>query len=424
MVALLFLSFVALLFLGVPVAFSLGLSSLFYLVGAGIPLVVIPQRMFSGINSFTLLCVPGFILAGNLMNQGGISDRIVRFSNALVGHIRGGLALANVVDSMVFAGVSGTAVADVSSLGAILIPAMHKEGYDMGFSCAVTASSACLGPIIPPSMPMIIAGTLTGISVGKLFLAGAIPGLLIGFIMMGVTYWLAVKRGYPKYPRPTRKAFWREIYGGIWAVLMVVIIFAGILSGWFSPTEASVVACVYALFVGIVIYKDLKPRDVPRVLMESAVMSASIITLVAFANVFGWIMASERIPQLIAKTMLSITQNKFLIILIVNVFLLFVGMFMETIAALMTLFPTLLAVLGQVGVDPIQAAMICVLNLVIGLITPPVGVCLFVASSIGKISISRIVGANMPYLLVCFFVLMLVSFVPALSTWLPAFLMK
>jgi tripartite ATP-independent transporter DctM subunit len=410
--------------MGVPVAFSLGLSSLVYLAGAGIPLTVIPQRMFAGVNSFTLLCVPGFILAGNLMNQGGISDRIVRFSNALVGHVRGGLALANVVDSMVFAGVSGTAVADVSSLGAILIPAMHKEGYDMDFACAVTAASSCIGPIIPPSMPMIIAGTLTGLSVGKLFLAGAIPGLLMGFFMMALTYWISVKRGYPKYPRLSWKAFWREFFGGIWAVLMVVIIFAGILGGWFSPTEASIVACLYALFVGIFIYKDLKIGDVPRVLKESAVMSAAIITLVAFANVFGWIMASEKIPQLIAKTMLSFTQNKFLIIMIINIFLLFVGMFMETIAALMTLFPTLLAVLGQVGVDPIQSAMICVLNLVIGLLTPPVGVCLFVASSIGKISISRIVRANMPYLLICLLVLLLVSYVPAVSTWLPSFLMR
>ncbi|MDR3230539.1 MAG: TRAP transporter large permease [Synergistaceae bacterium] len=423
MVTLLFLSFIIFLFMGIPVAFSLGLSSMLYLTGAGIPLMVIPQRMFAGINSFTLLCVPGFILAGNLMNQGGISDRIVRFANVLVGHIRGGLALANVVDSMVFAGVSGTAVADVSSLGVIMINAMHKQGYDRAFSCAITASTACLGPIIPPSMPMIIAGTLTGLSVGKLFLAGAIPGFLIGGIMLAVTYWLAVKRGYPKGPKPTWRIFWKEFYGGIWALLMVAIIFVGILSGWFSPTEASVVACVYALFVGVVVYGDLKIQDVPRVLKESAIMSASIVTLVAFANVFGWILASEQIPQLIARAMLDFTQNKFLIILIINIFLLFVGMFMETIAALMTLFPTLLAVLSQVGVDPIQSAMICVLNLVIGLITPPVGVCLFVAASIGKISISHIVSANMPYLLICLFVLMLVSYIPALSTWLPAFLM-
>lgn len=409
--------------MGLPVAFSLGLSSMVYLVGADIPLTVIPQRMFAGMNSFTLLCIPGFILAGNLMNQGGISDRIVRFANVLVGHIRGGLGLANVVASMVFAGVSGTAVADTTSLGAILIPAMHKEGYDMDFACAVTASSSCLGPIIPPSMPMIIAGTLTGLSVGKLFLAGVIPGILMGVLMLIATYVISVRRNYPKGQKTSWKNFLHELYGGIWALFMLVLIFAGILSGWFSPTEAAIVACIYAMLVGLFIYKDLKVSHLPRVLKESAVMSAAIITLVGLANVFAWILSSERIPQTIAAHMLAFTQNKFLIILMVNLFLLFVGMFMETIAALMTLFPTLLAVLSQVGVDPIQSAMLCVLNLIIGLITPPVGICLFVASSIGKISVNRIVAANFVYLAICLFVLALVSYVPAISTWLPSLLM-
>lgn len=423
MITVLFLSFIVFLFMGVPVAFSLGLSSLIYLVGSGIPLMVIPQRMFAGINSFTLLCIPGFILAGNLMNRGGISDRIIAFANILVGPIRGGLAQANVVASMVFAGVSGTAVADTASLGSLLIPAMHKEGYDLEFSCAVTASSSCIGPIIPPSMPMIIAGTLTGLSVGKLFLAGAVPGVLMGLLMMIVTAVLSARRGYPKGERPSWRKFWHEFYGGIWALMMMVLIFAGILSGWFSPTEAAIVACIYAMFVGLFVYRDLKLRDLPQVLKESAIMSAAIITLVGLANVFAWILASERIPQTIARAMMSLTSNKYAIILLVNIFLLFVGMFMETIAALMTLFPTLLAVLTQVGVDPIQCAMICVLNLIIGLITPPVGICLFVASSIGKIPVNRIVSANLPYLLVCLLVLALVSFIPAISTWLPSMLM-
>ncbi|MDO4786292.1 MAG: TRAP transporter large permease [Fretibacterium sp.] len=423
MITVLFLSFIIFLFMGVPVAFSLGLSSLIYLVGSGIPLMVIPQRMFAGINSFTLLCIPGFILAGNLMNRGGISDRIIAFANILVGPIRGGLAQANVVASMVFAGVSGTAVADTASLGSLLIPAMHKEGYDLEFSCAVTASSSCIGPIIPPSMPMIIAGTLTGLSVGKLFLAGAVPGILMGLLMMIVTAVLSARRGYPKGERPSWRKFWHEFYGGIWALMMMVLIFAGILSGWFSPTEAAIVACIYAMFVGLFVYRDLKLRDLPQVLKESAIMSAAIITLVGLANVFAWILASERIPQTIARAMMSLTSNKYVIILLVNIFLLFVGMFMETIAALMTLFPTLLAVLTQVGVDPIQCAMICVLNLIIGLITPPVGICLFVASSIGKIPVNRIVSANLPYLLVCLLVLALVSFIPAVSTWLPSMLM-
>jgi len=323
----------------------------------------------------------------------------------------------------VFAGVSGTAIADVSSLGAILIPAMYKEGYDKDFSCAITASSSCISPITPPSLPMIIAATLTGLSVGRLFLAGVIPALLAGVMMLIVAYWLSVKRGYPKHPKPTWKVFWSKIYGGIWAIFMVLIIFVGILSGWFSPTEAAIVACLYAVFVGTVIYRNLRLRDIPQILKDSAITSAAILTLVGFANVFAWILASERIPQLIASTILSITENRILIILLVNIFLLFVGMFMETIAALLTLFPTVLAVLVHVGLDPIHAAMICVLNLVIGLITPPVGVCLFVASSIGKISMGQIVKANMPFLLVWLFVLLLVSYIPALSTWLPSLVM-
>jgi tripartite ATP-independent transporter DctM subunit len=320
--------------------------------------------------------------------------------------------------------VSGTAVADVSSLGAILIPAMYKEGYDKGFTCAITASSSLISPITPPSLPMIIAATLTGLSVGRLFLAGVIPALLAGSLMLSVTYWLAVKRGYPKHPKPTWRVFWREIYGGIWAVFMVFIIFVGILSGYFSPTEAAMVACLYAVLVGMFIYKNLRITDIPRILKESAITSASILSLVAFANVFAWILASERIPQLIASTLLSITENRYVIILLVNIFLLFIGMFMETIAALLTLFPTTLAILTHVGLDPIHAAMMCVLNLVIGLITPPVGVCLFVASGIGKISMGEIVKSNMPFLLIWLFVLFLVAYVPALSLWLPSLLIN
>jgi len=273
-------------------------------------------------------------------------------------------------------------------------------------------------------MPMIIAATLTGLSVGKLLLGGVVPGFLGGFIILGVTYWMSVKRGYPKHPRPTWKVFWREIYGGIWALFMIVIIFVGILSGFFSPTEAAIVACLYAMVVGMVIYKDLHIRDIPKVLKTSAVTSAGILTLVAFANLFAWILASEQIPQLIAKTMLSITENKYLIILFVNLFLLFFGMFMETIAALMTLFPTVLAVLTYVGVDPIHAGVMCVLNLVIGLITPPVGVVLFVACGIGKISLNEILKANMPFLTIWLIVLFLVAYIPALSTWLPSLLIK
>ena len=419
MVLALFAIFVALLFLGLPIAFCLGISSAVYLWLADIPLVIIPQKMYSGMDVFVLLCIPGFILAGSLMNRGGITDRIIGFCNALVGHIRGGLGLANIVASMIFAGISGTAVADTASLGAVLIPAMKKEGYEADFSCAVTAASSTIGPIIPPSMPMIIAGTLTSLSVGKLFMAGAVPGILLGIGLMIVSYFISRKKGHPKGEKATKRQLLHEFFGAFWALMLTVLILWGIVGGVFSPTEASVVASLYALFVGLFIYRDLKFRDLPRILIDTAVTTASIIVLVGVANLFAWILTSEQIPQMVADALLSVTKNKYLILLLINLLLLFVGTFMETIAALLTLFPTLLAVAVQVGIDPIQFAIIAVLNLMIGLTTPPVGVCLFVASTIVKISISKIARANIPFLIVSIIVLMLVSYIPAISLWLP-----
>lgn len=257
MAAILFFSFIILIFLGVPVAFSLGLSSLFYLILADIPLSIIPQKMFGGLNSFVLLCIPGFILAGNLMNAGGITDRIIQFANNCFGHIRGGLGLANVGSSMGFAGISGTALADTASIGAILIPAMKKEGYGAGFSAAVTASSSTVGPIIPPSLPMIIVGTLASVSIGDLFLAGALPGLLLGLGLMIPTYIISVKRNYPKGERKSLKEIWKSFTGAFWALFMTVIIMYGILGGYFTPTEASVIAVLYAFVIGIFVYKEL-----------------------------------------------------------------------------------------------------------------------------------------------------------------------
>lgn len=419
MVLVLFFSFLVLLFLGVPVAFSLGISSFIYVLSADIPLIIIPQKMYTGIDSFVLLCIPGFVLAGNLMNRGGITERIIDFSNCLVGHIRGGLGLANIGASMLFAGISGTALADTASIGAIMIPAMEKEGYEVDFSAAVTASSSTVGPIIPPSLPMIIAGTLTGISVSKLFVAGAIPGLLLGIGLMIVSYYISVKRRHPKGTKKSVKEIGKSFYGAFWAILMTVLILVGILGGIFTPTEASAVAVVYALFVGLFIYKELSIKELPEIFVESMVTTASIMILVGFASLFAWIMASEQIPQMVADAMLSISNNKYVILILVNLLLLFVGTFMETISALLILFPVLLKVVVAVGVSPIQFAIIAVLNLVIGLTTPPVGVCLFVASSIGKISLGKISKAILPFLLVSIVVLMLVTFIPQISLFLP-----
>ncbi|MGO4890443.1 TRAP transporter large permease [Anaerobacillus sp. MEB173] len=416
----LFLSFIALIFLGVPIAFSLGISSIIYLLLADIGLSIIPQRMFGGLNSFVLLCIPGFILAGNLMNAGGITDKIIDFANNVVGHIRGGLGLANVGSSMGFAGISGTALADTASIGSVLIPAMKKQGYDADFSAAVTSSSSTVGPIIPPSLPLIIVGTLASVSIGDLFLAGALPGLLLGVSLMIVTYIISVKRNYPKGERQSLSKIGKSFIDAFWALLMTVIILYGILGGLFTPTEASIVAVVYALIIGLFVYRGLKVREIPSILLASMKSTASIMILVGLANLFGWILVSERIPQMVADFILGISDSKVIVILLIVVLLLFVGTFMETIAALVILFPVLLPVATSVGMDPVHFGVVMVLGLIIGLSTPPVGVCLFVASSIGRVSIGKTSIALIPFITASILVLLLVAFIPELTLWLPS----
>jgi tripartite ATP-independent transporter DctM subunit len=419
LVTLLFTTFAVCLALGVPVGISLGLAAAVYLVGADIDLSVVPQFMFAGMDSFVLLCIPGFVLAGNLMNGGGITDQIVRFGNAVVGHIRGGLGLANVLGSMIFAGISGTAVAETASIGSVMIPAMRKSGYDAPFAAAVTAAASTVGPIIPPSVPMIIVGTLTGLSVGKMFLAGAIPGLLLGLGMMVTVYIISRTRGYPKGTWSGLKHVLSTSKGAFWALLMTGVILFGIVGGFFTPTEASIVSALYAFIVGLFIYKGFTLRQIPAILLESAIGSGALILLVGLANVFGWILTSEQIPQAIADAMLSLTTNKYLIILLINILLLIVGTFMETIAALIILFPPLLAVAVKVGIDPIHFATFAVLNLMIGLTTPPVGVCLFVAANIAKVSLGAVSRAILPFLVCNILILFLVSYIPQISLWLP-----
>lgn len=411
--------FVLCLFLRFPIAFALGLSCLSYLLLADIPLVVLPMKMYSGMDIFVLLSVPGFILAGNLMNHGGLTEKIISFCNHVLGHIRGGLALANIGASMLFAGISGTAVSDTASIGSVMIPAMKKEGYDEEFSCAVTAASSTVGPIIPPSVPMIIAATLSGLSVGKLFLAGAIPGLLLGGGMMAVAYFISVRRKYPKYASSSLGQILRSFAETFWALLMTAIILFGIIGGIFTPTEASIIAVVYAFVVGMFVYKKISWKNISNIVLDSMKTSASLMVLIGFANLFGWILITERLPQFISGQILEFTSNKYVVLLLINILLILVGTFMETIAALLILFPVLLNVATSVGVDPIHFAVIAVLNLIIGLTTPPVGVCLFVASSIGKISIGKVSIAILPFLLVSLVVLLLVTFIPDLSLALP-----
>jgi C4-dicarboxylate transporter, DctM subunit len=415
-----FAVFILALLFRFPIAFALGLSCLVYIIGKGVPLIIVPMKMYSGIDVFVLLSVPGFILAGNLMNQGGLTAKIVDFCNHLLGHIRGGLSLANIGASMIFAGISGTAVSDTASIGSVMIPAMKKEGYDEDFSCAVTAASSTVGPIIPPSVPMIIAATLSGLSIGKLFLAGAFPGFMLGFGFMLMAFYLSKKRNYPKAKRSTIVEVFKSFKDTFWALLMTVIILYGIIGGLFTPTEASIIAVVYAYIIGRFVYKKINFKKLQVVILDSMQTSASLMVLVGFANLFGWILITERLPQVISIEILGLSTNKYMVLLLINILLIFVGTFMETVAALLILFPILLKVAVSVGVDPIHFSVIAVLNLIIGLTTPPVGVCLFVASSIGKVPLMKVSKASLPFLFVSLVILSLVTLLPSLSLFLPS----
>lgn len=422
MITGMFIIFFILLFIGAPIAYALGISSLFYLMTSDTPLIFLAQKMYAGIDSFTLLCIPGFMLSGALMNTGGITKRIYRFCNSLVGHIRGSLAMINVLDSMFFAGISGTAIADVCSLGSMIIPAMVEEGYEDDFSVALTASTSVMGPIIPPSVPMVIAGSAVTISVGKMFAGGIVPGLMLGISFMIVTYYIANKHNYPKHRKYSLKEILAITKDTIWALLMPVILMVGISGGFFTPTEAAIVTVLYSLVVGVGIYRELNIKRIISVTAENMHNAASILILIGLANVFGAILTNERIPQMIAQSILMISDNYYVVILIINIILLITGMFMESLAAILILFPVLLPVATSVGMDPIHFGVMSVLNLMIGMVTPPVGMCLASAAQIGKVPLKRAILANMPFLIAMLIVLALVSYVPFTVTFLPSLL--
>ncbi|MCI8879422.1 MAG: TRAP transporter large permease [Clostridiaceae bacterium] len=420
MVVFILITLLLLLFLGLPVAHAIGIEAMLYMLKNGIALSAIPQKFYSGIDSFTLLAIPGFMLAGNLMNNGGITERIIDFCKRLLGRIRGSLGVANVVASMLFGGISGSAVGDTASIGAILIPAMTKEGYTAEFSVGVTAASSCLAPVIPPSIAMIVVGGCCSLSVGKLFIAGAIPGILLGLGQCGVALFIAYKNGYPRGIRCTIKEKCAAFFDSFWALLMVVIILVGILSGLVTPTEASMIAAVYAFLVGKFIYKDLKLSMLPDIVINSMTQTAQCLVINGFAAGFAWLLARDQIPGKIASMLLSVSANKWVILLLINLLLIFVGMFMETLSSLMILMPILLPIATQIGVSPIQFAVMCVVNLTLGLATPPVGVCLSLASSIGEISLSKGTKGILPFYLVGLLTLLLIAVFPPLTLWLPS----
>jgi tripartite ATP-independent transporter DctM subunit len=421
MSALIAVVFFITLALGIPVAFCLALTSLVALLFIGqVPLELIPQRMFTGMDSFPLMAVPLFILAGEVMNGAGITHRIVRFSTALVGHIRGGLAHVNIVASMFFAGISGSAVADTAALGSILIPAMEKDGYDTTFSAAVTASSSVIGPIIPPSIPVVIFALVGSVSVGGLFLAGMVPGILIGLGLMLVAYVISRKHNYgTKRPMVGLRELWSSFVSAIIPLLMPLIILGGILSGVFTPTEAASIAVAYAMLVGFFVMRTLKWKDMSGIFYRSMLTTSTILIVMACANIFTWVLGTEMIPQRIARGITSLTSNPYILLLLINVLLLLIGCFLEGLAAIIIMTPILLPVAQHAGIDPLHFGIVVVMNLMIGLITPPLGLCLFVCCSVSKVDFVDLVRVSTPFILVEIVALLIVTYFPGIVLFIP-----
>jgi tripartite ATP-independent transporter DctM subunit len=408
-----------LLLMGTPLYVGLGISSFIYVLLREINPLVVPQKIAMAANSFPLLAAPFFILMGNIMNSSGVTRRIFNFADVLVGWLRGGLGHANIVASMIFAGMSGAAVADAGGLGTIEIDAMRRGGYDDDFSAAVTAASATIGPIIPPSLPMIIYAVLAETSVGGLFIGGIVPGFLMGISLMVMVFFYSRKRNYPKRSFPGLRDIWKSFREAFWALLAPLILLFGIASGIFTPTEAAVVAAFYALILGLFIYKEFKISDLPQLILATVETNGVVLALVMTAVLFGWNLSVAQVPQSIGRVLVTISDNPMVVLLVINVFLLFVGLFMEAIAAMMILVPILLPVAVNLGIDPIQFGIIVVLNLMIGTITPPVGVVLYVTANVAKISFERVMKATAPFVLPLVVVLFLVTFIPEITTFLP-----
>ena len=419
MIGAMFGVFFLMMALGVPIAFALGLASMFYLIFSDIPLALLGQRMYAGMYSFPLLSIPAFIVAGSLFNSGGIAKRLFAFCNSLVGQIRGSLSLINVLTSKVFAGITGTAVADVCNLGTILIPAMKREGYEEEYAVALTASTAIIAPTMPPSVPMVIAGTAVGISIGRMFAGGIIPGLMIGFSFLGLVYVIAIKRNYPRRRRYTIREKLLATKDALGALLAPAVLLFGVMGGFFTPTEAAIVTVLYALIAGALLYRELKFMDIYRNIAKTMRTAATVLVLMGLANVFGSILIMEQVPQTVARFILGISDNRIVIILVLNLFLLFVGLFMDAMAAIMITFPFLMPVAVQAGMDPIHFAVMACINLFIGLITPPFGLCIATAAQIGKVPLWPSLKAAFPFVIMLICILMVVAFVPQTVLWLP-----
>lgn len=422
--AVLFISLVVFLLISVPIGICLGLATMTVMlfVDGAPPMVLLARSVVTGADSFPLIAVPLFILAGDVMQKGGMSRRLVGFANSLIGHIRAGLAYVNVLASVFFAAISGSSPATVAAIGSNLIPEMEKVGYGRQFSASLTAASGMIGVMIPPSIPFIIYGVTAEVSIGKLFLAGVIPGILFAIMFMFVARFLL--RGDEKINESKTEfsatAVVHSFRESVWALLVPVIILGGIYSGIFTPTEAGAIAVVYALLVGMFVYRDIKVTDLPEILAGSAITSGTILVLVIMATAFGRVITLAQIPSDLASALTSLSDNPIIILLLINLLLLVIGMFMETISSIIIMTPILLPVTVALGIDPIAFGVIMTVNLAIGFCTPPLGVNLFVASSISGVSIEKLSKGILPFFVGMVALLMLITYVPAISLALPS----
>lgn len=425
MEVILFTAFVALTILGLPIAVVLGLSATAGLIlGADIPLTVVAQRMFTASSSFPLMAIPFFMIAGALMEGGGISRRLINLANTLMGATTGGLAMVAILTCMFFAAISGSGPATVAAIGSIMIPAMVRAGYDVAFASAIMAAAGSIGIIIPPSIPMVTYGVVGGVSIGAMFLGGFIPGIIYGGALMAVAYWISKKRGYKGTGHFSVKSLILATKDAFWALMMPVIILGGIYGGVFTPTEAACVAVFYGLIVGFFIYRELNIKDIPRLFANSAVSTSIVMFIIATASVFGWIMAAEQIPDRVAQSFIEFSENPLVILALINVLLLIAGCFMETNAIIIILAPIFLPLITQMDIDPIHFGVIMVVNTAIGQVTPPLGVNLFVACGMSKISIESISKAAIPMIIAMIAAILVITYVPSTVMFLPDLLMK
>lgn len=411
--------------IGMPVAFAMVVSAGAALLSLGnVPLMVLPQRIVTGADSFPLMAIPLFLLAGNLMIGGGLTDKLSRFATAMVGHFRGGLAQVNVVNSMVMGGMTGSAIADAVSDCKILVPVMVKSGYSARFAAALSGATAVIAPIIPPSIPFIIYGSIAGVSIGQLFLGGAIPGILMGVYLMVAVNVIARRRNFPRGERPTLRGIVHALRVSGPPLMLPVIILGGILAGVFTPTEAGAVAVVYALVLTMVFYRSLGAADIPKILLETGVQAGVIMLVIAAASPFSWLLAREQVGQAVVQLLAHIGDNKILFLLVLNVVLLVLGMFLDATATLIIVVPVLVPVFAALGLDPVHMGVMVVMNLMIGMVTPPFGLVMYVVCDILKVTITDFTRELWPFLLALVAILLTITYVPELVLFLPKLAMR